>query len=94
MKLSNLYKVQHLIAERTRLRDTLADTMADTDIKIELRGREAQGVVRARIREALIAAWQADLRENGEMLKSLGVEPDDPPVRPTEKPQRVELPND
>lgn len=90
MKLSNHYRVQQLLKERERLRESLADTLGDEDIKITIRGREAQGAPRVRIREALQAMWEEDLRANTEGLASLGVEADDPPVMPTRKPEMVE----
>jgi len=89
MKLSDLYKVNELVKERSRLRDSIGDALADTDIKVELRGREAQGVVRERLIAALRTGWQGELNQNTENLKKLGVEADDPPVRPTLTPAEL-----
>ncbi|GBU16848.1 MULTISPECIES: hypothetical protein [Methylobacterium] len=90
MKLSNQQRVKELIFERTRLRESIQDALSDEDIKIEIRGRPAQGVLRERIRAALTEMWQEDLRENTERLKSLGVEADDGPVH---KPNKTRLPS-
>lgn len=89
MKLSDKYRLDTLLKERERLRESIADALADDDVKVQIRGREAQGPVRQACLRAITTLYGDQLVVNTKALQELGVEVDDGPVRPTKRDRGV-----
>lgn len=85
MKLSDQYRVTTLLKERERLRQSIGDVLADDDVKIIIRGRDAQGPVRQACLRAIGQLYGDQLVVNTKALQDLGVEVDDGPVQATQK---------
>lgn len=91
MKLSDQYRLNTLLKERERLRESIADALADDDVHVTIRGREAQGPVRQACLRAISQLYGDQLLVNTKALQDLGIEVDDGPVQPKRRPQPVEM---
>lgn len=85
MKLSDQYRLGSLLKERERLRQSIGDVLADDDVKVIIRGRDAQGNVRQACLRAINQLYGDQLVVNTKALQDLGIEVDDGPVQPTQK---------
>lgn len=85
MKLSDQYRLNTLLKERERLRQSIGDVLADDDVKVTIRGSEAQGPVRQACLRAIRMLYDDQLLVNTKALEKLGVDVDDGPVQPTQK---------